>query len=235
MTQVQEKPFRIAVSIPAGDSVKTGFAFDLANMVGATAAMRDDVLIRIHTVQTSIIARSRESLVFSALQADCTHMLFLDSDMRFPRHTLLHLLSRNEYIVGANYATRAMPVRPVTFRDDADPSLRVYTEAGQTGLEEVPSIGFGVVLIDLDVFRSLSRPWFSFEWDAQSRQLEGEDVGFCRKARRELGAKVYVDHDLSHEVKHIGSWEFSLEHAREVRDSAAAQQEAPRIIVPHGD
>jgi hypothetical protein len=226
---------RVAIAIPAGDSVKTGFAFDLANLVGSTTATRTDIMLRLFTVSSSVLISSREKLVLTALREDCTHILFLDSDMRFPRNALLQLLARNEYIVGANYATRAYPVQPVTFRDDEDPTQRVHTEPDSTGLEEVASTGFGCILIDLDVFRAMSRPWFTFEWDVKSRHVVGEDVGFARKAREELGAKVFIDHDLSQHVKHIGSWEFSLEHARELRDSAAPSPEAPKILVPHGD
>jgi len=170
-----------------------------------------------------------------ALKHDYNFILFLDSDMRFPRNTLLRLLARNEVIVGANYSTRANPVKPVTFRDDEDPDGRVYTEADSVGLEEVASVGFGCVLIDLDVFRALSRPWFNFEWDPKARNFTGEDVFFCRRARKELGQKVFIDHDLSHEIKHVGEWEYTLEHARELRDSAAPQQAAPLIVASDGN
>ena len=108
-------PFRVAVSIPCGDEVKTGFAYDLSNMMCATCLSRDDVELRLHTLKGTILPKSREELVFMALQQDYTHIFFLDSDMRFPRHSLLHLLARNAYVVGANYATRRYPVRPVTF------------------------------------------------------------------------------------------------------------------------
>jgi hypothetical protein len=37
-------------------------------------------------------------------------------------------------------------------------------------------------------------------------------VFFCRKAR-EAGYEVLVDHDLSHQVKHIGTFEYSHEGA----------------------
>ena len=44
-----------------------------------------------------------------ALAVDATHILWLDSDMRFPADTLGRLLARNRDIVGANYCARRFP------------------------------------------------------------------------------------------------------------------------------
>lgn len=233
-TPTPEKPFRVAVSIPCGDEVKTGFAYDLANLMCATALTRDDVSLRLATLRGTIIHKSREELVFAALEHGMTHILFLDSDMRFPRNALVHLLARDGYIVGTNYTTRRMPCRPVTFADDVDASKRVYTEADADGLQEVASIGFGCVLIDLDVFRGLSRPWFACPWDEETRKFIGEDVYFCRKVRQELGLPILIDHGLSQNIAHIGEWEYRHGHALSVRDQAQSESEAPLIVVPDG-
>lgn len=231
----QEKPLspiRVAVSIPCGDEVKTGFAYDLANLMCATVLSRDDVDLRLHVLRGTILPKSREELVMMALGHDYTHILFLDSDMRFPRSALVHLLARDAYIIGANYVTRRYPVKPVTFANDEDASVRVFTEADADGLEEVASIGFGLVLIDLDVFRGMSRPWFATPWDEETRKFVGEDVFFCRKARKELGLPVLVDHGLSQKVSHVGEWEYRHGHALALRDQAHAESDAPLIVVP---
>jgi len=226
------KPFRVAVSIPCGDEVKTGFAYDLTNLVAASVLTREDMDLRINVLRGTIIPKSREELVFMALQHEYTHIFFLDSDMRFPRNALVRLLARNAYIIGANYVTRRLPVKPVTFADDADASKRVFTEPGADGMEEVASIGFGCTLIDLDVFRALSRPWFLTPWDEATRKYIGEDVYFSRKVRKELDLPILIDHGLSQEVGHIGEWEYRHDHARAMRDAAQSDQEAPLIVVP---
>lgn len=238
MTELQQEkpktPYRIAVSIPCGSDVKVGFAYDLALMVSATMISRTDVDLRIHILQGTILPKSREELVFMALAQDYTHILFLDSDMRFPRNALLHLLARDAYIIGANYVTRRMPVRPVTFADDSDPTKRVFTEPEAQHVEEVASTGFGVMLIDLDVFKGMSRPWFATPWDEETRKFIGEDVYFCRKARQECGLPVLIDHALSQQVSHVGDWEYRHGHALSVRDQAQEEQAAPLIVVPDG-
>lgn len=232
-TEQPVKPFRIAVSIPCGDDVKTGFAYDLSNMMCATVLSREDVDLRLHTLKGTILPKSREGLVFMALEHDYTHIFFLDSDMRFPRNALLQLLHRNTYIIGANYPTRRYPCKPVTFADDSDASKRVYTEEGDSHMQEVASIGFGCTLIDLDVFKGLPRPWFATPWDEETRNWIGEDVYFCRKAREVLGLPVLIDHDLSHKVAHVGEWEYRLDHARALRDEAPEiTPAAPLVVAP---
>ena len=211
---------KVAVAIPSGDQVAIGFAFDLAQMIGSTVATRNDIDVRLTNIQSSVLHKSRRDLVRLALKHDCTHLLFLDSDMRFPRHTLLRLLSHGEPIVGVNYVTRRPPTLPVTFRNDDNPNDRVYTEVESTGLEEVASTGLGVCLFDLDLFRHLSEPWFDFVWEGDDLHLVGEDVYLFRKLRQELGAKVLIDHDLSKEVLHVGSHDYGLHDALAARELA---------------
>jgi hypothetical protein len=213
---------RVAVAVPSGDLVPMGFAFDLAQMVGATIAARPDIDIRLTNVQGTTIHASRKSLVEMAIKNDCTHILFIDSDMRFPRHSLSRLLHHNLPIVAANYVTRRSPTLPVSFKDDSHTiSSRVYTEPGETGLEEIAATGLGMCLIDLDVFRAMEQPWFSFAWN-ENHDVIGEDVWFFRKAR-ELGLPVMLDHGLSQSIKHVGIHLYEMSDAlvqRELRAEA---------------
>ena len=135
--------------------------------------------------------------------------------MRFPRDALVRLLSREQDIVGVNYVTRQPPMHYVALKSTitADgPGEYLATRADSTGLEEAEAIGFGMVLIHGSVWSKIGPgPWFMFDYDKDLDLLIGEDVYFCRRAR-EAGFKVMVDHDLSHEVRHIGQWEFKLAH-----------------------
>jgi hypothetical protein len=62
------------------------------------------------------------------------------------------------------------------------------------------------MLIDACVFKDLEKPWFYFEQLPQGKVL-GEDIYFCIKAS-DAGFKTYVDHDLSLEIKHIGTYQY---------------------------
>ena len=209
---------RVAVSMPTHSVVPFGFAYDLAKMTGwSTASIPGSELsIILNASEGTYIHMMRQSLVQSALETDSTHILFLDTDMMFPQETLLHLLSRKEPIVGINYAQRRIPTKYVAVKKRAGPNMdpiRLVTDDESTRLEEVESVGFGVILIELGVFDKLGKPpWFQNIWDADTKRWVGEDTYFCLKAR-EAGFKILVDHDLSKRCHHIGQISLGCEHA----------------------
>ena len=210
---------RVAICIPTRGSCPTGFTHDLANMMAwSTASMVSaGVLeIRLIFVAGTYVHDSRNSLVdMSFTDPDTDFILWLDDDMRFPKDLLYRLLNHKEDIVGVNYSTRRLPPQPVAIKHipygEGEERGFLFTEADSTGLEEVDAIGFGAVLIARDVFTTVKPPWFLIWYDeSQGNRQVGEDVHFCIEARK-VGYKIYVDHDLSKEVRHCGEFEFKLE------------------------
>lgn len=214
---------RVAVSVPSGDSVSAGFAYDLARMMSATAAQRKDIELRLHFVRGTVLPQERHELVQAALEMDCTHILFLDADMRFPKDTIVRLLAHREPVVAANYTKRRFPNIPVARTLDTGSPL--FTLPDDRGLVPVSTIGMGVMLVDLDVFRRLPAPWFQTGYLADTGDYVSEDVYFCALLR-EHGLSVLADQSLSQEVGHLGEMEFRSEHAAELRD-LVRPEEAP--------
>ena len=62
------------------------------------------------------------------------------------------------------------------------------------------------MLIDAEVIRGIEKPYFYFE-QLPNHKILGEDIYFCIKAS-DAGYRTYVDHDLSKEIKHIGSYQY---------------------------
>jgi hypothetical protein len=205
---------RVAVSVPAQDTVAAGFAYDLARMMSATAARRPDIELRLHFLRGTLLPQSRHELVLMALDQDCTHILFLDSDMAFPKDTLVRLLSHREPLVAANYAKRRQPIEPVAMTLAGDP---LYVEPGVDGLVEAGAVGMGVMLVDLDVFKRIPAPWFQLGFHAKGGFYVGEDVYFCSLVR-EHGVPALIDNALSREVSHLGEMEYRSEHALQLRE-----------------
>lgn len=204
----------VAVCVPCRETVDAGFAFDLARCVAAhTAGTEDRVLL--FQSQGTLIVNQRSELAAGALQAGATHVLFLDADMRFPKDTIRRLLAADKPIVAANYSTRKLPLQPVAFADDTT-QTRVYTEPDSKGLRRVAAIGMGVMMVRAEVFQKMPKPWFHIHYSAGSGVYTGEDIWFCRGAR-EAGFEVWLDHDLSQQVRHIGNFEFSNGHAAAAR------------------
>jgi hypothetical protein len=205
----------VGILIPTRDFVNSGFAFDLAKMVGYTVGTTN-IRVVIYSSSGTLLSCQRQDLARDAIDAGCTHTLWLDSDMRFPKDTIMRLLERDEGIVCANYAKRRFPTEPIAVRknaegDDAQHVNRVYTLADSTGMEEVDYCGMGVMLVKAEVYKSMEFPWFAIPWVPAAEDYIGEDVWFCRRAY-ENGFKTYVDHDLSKEVHHIGTFEYKHEH-----------------------
>jgi len=208
---------RVAVCVPCASQVATQFMYDLTRMMTATAAQRQDIELRLIVHQGSILLNQRNDLVKRALEFEATHILWLDSDMRFPKDLLVRLLERNEPVVAANYVTRQHPLRPIAVALEAGQRQPLYTTPADTGLVEVEHTGLGVMLVDADVFRQLAQPWFNFWYNEKAEGFVGEDAYFCFCAR-EAGLKVYVDQDVSQHVKHVGEIEYDHSDAVDVRE-----------------
>lgn len=199
---------RVGICIPARGTMEIGTAFDLAALVNYTNK-NSKIEIKLYTSAGTLIFDQRNNLVKSALEEDCTHILFIDADMRFPKDSLTRLISHNKAIVGVNATTRAEPVKPTAktleVNDDHVVWHPVFSK-GKTGIEVVDGIGCGVMLIDACVFKELEKPWFFFEKLPNDKVL-GEDIYFCIKSA-DIGFKTYVDHELSQAIKHIGTYQY---------------------------
>ena len=213
----------IAVCTPARDMVHANYTFCLVNMVAFhTINTMDAVALKIN--QGTLIQNQRADLCLEAMGEGCSHVLFIDSDMTFPQDMVQRLLAHDKDIVATNCARRRMPTGPTAQKTLPDGSRQlIYTMPDSTGLEEVESIGMGVMLIKRKVFESLSEPWFETPWRTDKRGYIGEDVFFCRKAAA-AGFKIYIDHDVSKEIGHIGTFEFKHDHTWVMRDLEKAKE-----------
>lgn len=218
---------KTAICIPAGDTVHTEFASDLAGLVAyETARQPAGGALQVFFSKGAQPAVQRCDLVRLALQAGAERILWLNPDMRFPRGALERLLSLDVPVVAANYVGTAPPYLPVAVKA-LDPELRLRTEPSSTGLEFVQATGMGVMLTSAEIFRRLAEPWFMVGFHAENRAYFGEELYFCRRAI-EAGYRIVLDHDLSKLVGRVGAFEYRQETvARRARaDRAAAREPA---------
>jgi len=71
--------------------------------------------------------------------------------------------------------------------------------------------------IKAGVFKALSEPWYETPWRTDKRGYIGEDVFFCNKAR-DAGFKIWIDHDVSKEIGHVGTFEYKHDHTWVIKD-----------------
>ena len=208
-------PYRdpsILVCMPTSGFVRTETAKSLALMFSYFGQHKLDPHTRTErlaycSVEGSMLCAQREMLVKKALQAKhVTHILFVDSDMEFPMDTIHKLYAHKKTYVAANCTTRAKPVLPVAHDLAGE---RLYS-AGKSGLQEVTHVGLAIALVETEPLKSMRPPLFLMDWIPDMRNYCGEDVYFTQKLR-ELGHPIWVDHELSQQIKHVGTCAYGHE------------------------
>lgn len=157
--------------------------------------------ISLITLESSMLSSSREKIVRQALKnKEYTHLMWVDSDMKVPMDTIHRLLAHDKDFVAANCTTRKPPIEPVAHGLDGK---RMYS-VGKKGLEEAQHVGLAVALVKLEPLKRLRPPLFLMDWIPDIDDYCGEDVYFTQKLR-ELGISLWVDHEVSLGVDHVGS------------------------------
>lgn len=197
---------KILIAIPTRGRWESAFCMSLCRLVQRSGA------VQIETIDSALTHVNRERLATIAVKSGHSHILWLDDDMTFPPDALEKLLAHGLPIVGTNCVARPMPEHGLRYHStsaiDAGKWFKpLLTHKASSGLVKVVGTGFGVLLIDVDVFRRIEQPWFPIEWLPEHKLHQGEDIGFCRKAR-EAGYQFFVDQDLSKSIRHVGSFPF---------------------------
>jgi len=186
---------RIAIGIPSGDTFKADFGCALATLTAYTN--KADVDLAIVNKKGPDIARNRNDIVASARRLDADYLLFMDTDMTFPPDTLLHLIAARREVIACDARRKRSPHSTIAIRHGG--------LLGKTNkIIEVDSIGTGIMLIHMSIFREMPKPYFL------ATDEVSEDIYFCKRARL-AGHAVYCHGPLSQKIGHIGDKEFRIE------------------------
>lgn len=159
---------------------RTGFSL-------ATAMLSVPVQMQMFLGIGCYIHNNRDTCVRQAKEAGCSHLLFVDSDVMFGPESIVKLMKHIEGgldIVAGRYNKKIYPAQS-TVKED----IKVLSE-----VEFVPT---GFLLVNMEVYNKIGKPYFSFENGAES-----EDYYFCMKAKKN-GFKVYCDPTI--EIAHLGT------------------------------
>ena len=185
--------------------------------------------IDIHICQGDGVARSRNNLTAEFLKSDCTHLLFIDSDLIFSADHIVKLLERDLPVVGGFYPKKQQgPLEWVlnTLPDDPPQTAE--------GLKPVRYIGTGFIMIKREVFEQMAThyPELLFREDygrrgeahdfwsmgvyvdkvTGNRRYLSEDWYFCQRWL-DMGGKIYGDPSVI--LKHLGTVAFPLQSQEE--------------------
>lgn len=188
---------RVAIGIPSGDQVQADFAMALGAL-----CFDPGFPILLINAKSSLVTIGRNNCVALAQKDQCTHLLFLDSDMIFPNDTLKRLMAHKRDIVGTVYHRRTPPFDLHGITPEGGKA-----DLSQGGLREMAFMPTGCLLIDMKIFDKLKKPYFREVADEVNGRVMGEDYTFSRMAR-DLGFTLWCDLDLSRQIGHIGQQVF---------------------------
>lgn len=190
--------------------------------------------------QSSILASSRQLMVRELLEdsPDITHFLFLDDDMEIPPETVSLMLLRDVDIVASNVARKCIPTIPnstrggeLVYTTEESTGLEEVDMVG-TAVMMIKADVFKKLRLPwfatpyYDVMTA--RVWEKHKDDLPEALVDalenvyftgggeerngfvGEDIFFCNKAKA-AGYKIYIDHDLSKGVSHVGDLPYKHE------------------------
>lgn len=189
---MKPKEKRVVIGMPCQDEVK---AKTLHSLVAAT--METPELFDFLMWQGCDVAGARTWIAKEAIKKGATHLLFVDSDMLFPRDTIKRLLAHNKDIVGVQCNKRLFPLQKV--------AVPLTPNEDQTKLFRAALVGTGVLLIKTSVFEKMARPWFQFGRDKEGELVIGEDAWFINSAK-DAGFDVWCDGSIK--VGHIGNYTY---------------------------
>ncbi len=206
---------QVMIAIPSGPFWHAEFAMGVTLMMLDTMIYDTpgwgNITVSLKNIRGSIIWKQRTDLIQAAIKEGNTHLLFIDTDQVAPANTIRRLIHHKKPIVACNVAIKQVPTMPTARKLNDGQMEPVFTTAESRGLEEVYRIGTGVMLIDLAIMKDVPMPWFKVSWDKEGGEQYGEDWWFCMQLEKQ-GIPIYIDHDLSWEIGHIGQLTYKHEH-----------------------
>ena len=143
------------------------------------------------------VATARNICVQQALQAGAEYIFFLGSDVLVPPDSLSRLVARDKDIVTGVYWTKAWPTRPYIWRGDGMAGAYMDWKYGE--FFKIQYCGVDATMIKADVFKNLSEPWFSTDWNYDDQVgpqgSTTEDFYFYEKAAQ-AGYEFWCDSSI---------------------------------------
>lgn len=209
--KILEPTVKVGVLVPSAGMWEMEFGRALVSLFAHTLHWRPDpalgcerMSVNLYCLSGSMLVTNRQKLIAQALKDNCTHILFIDDDMVFPKDALIRLLSSGKPAIGGNYTTRSFPVNWVGQGFDGKP----ISSKKKHGLQKVQYLGCGMLMVRRSVLEKLSVPLFMMEWIPDIPGFCGEDVYFCAKIQKEAEEDIWVDHDLSKQLRHVGKLQY---------------------------
>jgi hypothetical protein len=167
--------------------------------------------IYMHTTNSSLVTQARDELAAQFLSTQCSHLLFIDSDIEFMAEDIVSMIDADKDIILGIYPKKTIELTPV-----CKPISGNNLPSGNSPVE-VAAGGMGFALIKRKVllgvegnvpkYMSIDGRLIShfFSSGVSEGNLISEDVSFCELSRR-CGYKVWAAPWIS--LAHHGSYRY---------------------------
>lgn len=210
------KPLKLLIVVPSGTHWIADFATSMLSLVGYLSMKPlpgyGSVEFRVMNVKGSILPNQRLDGLRAAQNGNFSHLLYVDSDHTFPPNMVHRLLAHNKDVMAVNCVTKTIPSSP-TARSKADSPKGelVYSDLGGKKIEQVWRIGTGVMLLSRQAFMQIPHDAFAMVYKPDVDSYQGEDWRLCERME-EAGLQIFVDHELSLEVGHVGMLNYTHDY-----------------------
>lgn len=203
---------RVMVCVPAWTSIYPEAYANHVNsfMEEMKLAKQSGMEILFAPMIRSAIVTARNELVRRALEAECTHLFFMDDDMLMPPGSLHKLVQRNKDIVSGLCHLRTPPHFPSAFISPPESDGKVFYikdwwSQNPGELIEVDAVGSACVLIKTDVFEKIQETDYPGEvetcphcketFDGEPLKRSGQDLwysyGRARPGENTVGEDLF--------------------------------------------
>ncbi len=145
-------------------------------------------------VYDETIAEARNKIVQTALDKKADYLFFLGDDVIPPADAIVKLWCRKVPLVTGVYWTKQHPSTPYIWKDDGIKGAYMDWKLGE--FFEIQYAGVDCLLVDMDVFKKIKKPWFSTNWsymkETPPSSFITEDFYFYEKAKH-AGFKLMCD------------------------------------------
>jgi len=188
--------------------------------------MQHGINFRITTLRNeSLVTRARNILTAMFLESECTHLMFIDSDIEFQPEAILRALAYDKPIMAAAYPKKALPVQyAINFKfvDAQTRKIRV-----ENGAVEVLDASTGFFLVKRSTIEKMCQAYpelhyrndsnidekfhkhcyalFDTWLDPDDNRYLSEDYTFCRRWQK-IGGEIWLDPNTK--LNHVGSYTF---------------------------
>jgi hypothetical protein len=172
------------------------FAFSLLGVVTtfnqwAAQQKKEKYTLDVILAEHGRIDDMRNTVARNAIDGGYDYLFWMDSDMIFPFDCLIVLLQYLENddweAVSGLYTHKVAPYHPHIYPKIDSESQR-FLIPKTFPLDQpiiVEGAGFGCLLMRVDVFKRLKKPFFTMAFD-DGKMTVGEDLDFCRKAKMRM-------------------------------------------------